>query len=328
MKLLCLVFLIYSISSCGVRIPEGMGKPVYFVADEEVFTDTLEPKPYLTYTAPNWLYYPCVDLVYLKPGKMEKATIVKPTIFTINQARFLIYPRDRIRVTMNPKKDYSPTFFSLKNRKARDRELKVLKQFEELEKKPKHQVLLEYDYQDVLNLEISLKNQMLTAEEKSQHLFDSLMVVNKVRRKFKKATKDYIKNRYDNTLLDLYWHYKDTLVNRQVYFDKVNESLLAINTLDNHIKLNQNTANHINFLNTSLFPSLGVSSMIIQNRFEECFDTISHTFKGPARDLLLSRLMYHAKTLSCEVSETYKKRYRSFSLNRKYRKIISRAPIY
>jgi len=118
--------------------------------------------------------------------------------------------------------------------------------------------------------------------------------------------------------------YRDTLFARNVYYDKVREHLPFVNNISRSTKLNENMESYINSLNLSLYPSMGISSMIRQARFDECFDTLSTTYVGPARDLLLSRLMYQAYSMGYDVPNYYEKKYRQYSLNRDYRKIVSR----
>jgi hypothetical protein len=304
---------------------EGRAKPVYFSADDIVFTDSMDPRPSLSYHAPHWLYTPCTDMVYLERGKQVKAYITGPTIFTMYEIPFLIYPRDRIRVTRDSSINYTPSLSSLKKKKNWDRELQVMKHFRELEKKPTIPPLLEYNYQMIQDMEFSLKTQVMPAELASQVLFDSLSTAYAVSRKFKKSTKEFIRYRYSNTLLNFYWRFRDTLFSRQVYYDKVKEHLAFANNIEKGTMLNPNMEKHINFLNTSLYPFMGVSSMVLQGKFAECFDTLSSTYDGPARDLLLSRLMYHAYTMGYKVSADYEKKYKEYSLNRDYRNILSRA---
>jgi thiol-disulfide isomerase/thioredoxin len=303
---------------------EGPAKPVYFTADDVVFTDSLDPRPHLSYHAPHWLYRPCTDIVYLERGKMVKAYITGPTIFTMNQKPFLVNPRDKIRVTTDSTQSYSPNLSSLKRKKVRNRELQMLKHFIELEKIPTAPRLLEYNYQMIQNLEFDLKSQVIPAERASQVLFDSLSTAYAVSRKFKKSTKEFIHHRYINTILGLYWQFRDTLFSRKVYYEKVREHLPHANNLSLNTRMNSNMESHINYLNTSLYPSMGISSMIRQGRFTECFDTLSSTFAGPARDLLLSRLMYHAYTMGYDPPMIYERKYHQFSINKDYRKILAR----
>jgi len=320
----CLVFLF---ASCGVRTLEGRAWPVYFSADDVVFSDSLDPKPSLWYHGPTWLSYPCADVIELEPGKQVKAMITGPTIFTMNDKNFLVNPKDKIRVTADPSHDFAPSLYTQNQKKRRDRELQVLKSFQEQEHAPKVVRLIDFDYQTILNLESTLKEQIEPAEHASQLLFDSLKNAYQVGRKFKRSTKDFVRNRYESNVLSLYWLYRDTLFARGVYYEKVREYLTPVNNLGNRERLNANMVWHINFLNTSLFPTLGVNGMVRQGKFDACFDLVSTTFVGPARDLLLSRLIFHAYVLGYSVPENYAKQYRKYSINKDYKKVLARTKV-
>ncbi|WP_290791598.1 TlpA family protein disulfide reductase [Flavihumibacter sp. UBA7668] len=322
MRILSGFFFLLLFASCGVRLPEGRAKPVYFEADELVFADSLDPRPMLMYHKPHWLYSPCTDIVYLERGKKVKALVVGPTIFWMNQYSFLVNPKDRIRVSTDPSKDFTPSLSTLNNKSRRDRELQVLKHFEQLEKEPKITRLLEYDYKMIQELEFSLKAQVHPAEKAAKQLFDSLSRAYQVSRKFKRSTRDYTKNLYNKTLLNLYWQYRDTLFARKVYYDKVKEGLVLASNSAPRNRLNGNMETFINLLNTSIYPSMGISAMVYQGRFDECFTTLSTVFTGSARDLLLSRLMYNAAVLGFTVPPNYEELYRNYSINPAYRKIV------
>ncbi|MCU0386399.1 MAG: hypothetical protein MUE38_10245 [Flavihumibacter sp.] len=261
----------------------------------------------------------------MQKGIVSKAYISGPIVFYMDRVPFLLYPRDRIHVVTNPENYREPTIYSKRKNKHRNAELQVLKKFKQLEKSPEIVRLLEYSYQDVLNLETRLKTEIIPARIASQQLFDSLSVAFDVKMKFKRATKNYLTDVYNYDVLNLYWLYRDTLLKREVYFSKVREFLPAINNLNSKVRLDANAGSFINLLNASLYPSMGVSSMVNVNKFEICFDTIATTFRGPARDLLLTRLMYHAILRDYEVPENYLSKYQEYSLNPAYRKILIRA---
>jgi hypothetical protein len=90
-------------------------------------------------------------------------------------------------------------------------------------------LLLNYNFQTVLDLEKTLKAQIAPAERASQILFDSLCAAYHVSPKFKKLTKDYVHNRYDMVVLSLYQTYRDTLIAHDVYQSKIRELLPKVN---------------------------------------------------------------------------------------------------
>ncbi|MCF1713774.1 hypothetical protein L0U88_03920 [Flavihumibacter sp. RY-1] len=323
--LFCTVCFALFFSSCGIRGIEGRERPVYFTADDIVFTDSLDKKPHMLFHGKYWIDYPCMNTVYLQKGIEAKAYISGPTIFRMDQVPFLVYPGDRIQVVTNPDKNWEATFFSKRKDKRRNAELQVLKRFEQLEKSPELVRLLEYSYQDILDLETRLKTEIIPARIASLQLLDSLSAAYKVGRKFKRATKNYLTDAYNYKVLSLYWLYRDTLLKREVFFSKVRAFLPAINNLNKKVRLDANSGGFIGSVNTAMYPSMGVSSMVRQNLFETCFDTLANTFRGPARDLLLTRLMYHAILFEYEVPEDYVSRYKAYSLNPAYRKILKRA---
>ena len=201
----------------------------------------------------------------------------------------------------------------------------MLKRFEELEYKLPIPILLEYNYAAIQQLDFTLNSKTFAAEQHNRILFDSLKLSFNVGRRFSFATKDFIQYRYINTNLNLYWMYQDTLSNRGVYFDKIKGLLAFANNLHGQKKLNTNLERHVKYINQALYPTMGISSMVIQNKFEECFDVICDTYKGPARDLLLSRLMYQAYAIGYDVPKEYEKKYRANSINKEYRRVIARS---
>jgi thiol-disulfide isomerase/thioredoxin len=318
-----LLFLL--LTSCGYRTPEGRVKPVYFSADATVFKDTLFPVQIVTYQNMKRLGFPCLEVVELQTGKEVKTYVAQPTIFYKENRTFLVYPNEHIFITADTSNDFIPIFSTVGKNKMRDGELLVLKTFQELEKRPDVPRLPEYNLQTILDVEKGLKEMIAPAEQASQLLFDSLCSAYQVSQKFKKLTKDYVHNRYDFALLGLYAVYRDTLLAHHVYWEKVRALLPQVNGLTKATQFNLNVENGTNGLYSLSFPYNGIRNMATKGGFKMCFDSVVENFSGPARDYLLSRLMYQALTQGAGIPSDYRKRYRSYSQNKDYRKIIARA---
>lgn len=56
--------------------------------------------------------------------------------------------------------------------------------------------------------------------------------------------------------------------------------------------------------------------------FKTCFDSVENNFTGFARDYLLSRLMYRAYAKGTKVPSNYEEKYKSYSKDKAYRKIV------
>jgi hypothetical protein len=255
-----------------------------------------------------------------------KTFISKPTFFQKDYMEFLVYPGESIFITANDSNEYIPTFSTASKNKVRDRELLVLKTFQELEKRPEVPRLFPYTLDTILDLEKTLKRDIAPVEQASQLLFDSLSAVYQVSQKFKTLTKDYIHNRYDGTILTLYSTYRDTLLAHHLYQSKVEALLPEVNGLTKTSQFNLNVESNTNGLYTCLFPDRGIRNMVVMvGGFQACFDSIATNFTGPARDYLLSRVMYRAYTQGSSIPPSYRKRYYRYSMNKGYRKIIARA---
>jgi len=314
------------LTSCGYRTLEGRVKPVYFSADSTVFSDTLFTVPTVRYQNVMGLSVPCDEMVDLVQGEVRKAFISKPTFFRKADMEFLVYPGESIFITANDSNYYIPTFSTVSKNKVRDRELLVLKTFQELEKRPKVPRLFDYTLDTILDLEKAIKNEIAPAELASQLLFGSLCTVYQVSQKFKKLTKDYVHNRYDGFDLALYAEYRDTLSAHHLYQNKVKALLPEVNSLTKTSQFNLNVESNTNELYAYLFPERGIRNMVTMvGGFQPCFDSIVTNFTGPARDYLLSRTMYRAYSQGFSVPSSYRKRYHRYSMNKDYRKIITRA---
>jgi thiol-disulfide isomerase/thioredoxin len=325
-KIFCSVFILITLSSCGYRTLEGRVKPVYFSADDAVFNDSLFSRPRLLYQNVLRLAFPCVEVIDLQRGKEVKLYIKSPTLFNIANKPFLVYPKEHIFVTSNATKDdFTPTFSTLNKDNIRDGELEVLKNFIQLERGPQMLPFTGTSLPAILNAEREINNSIGARESASQQLFDSLCTAYHVSENFRRLTKNYIHNRYDFSVLGLYVENKDTLLAYHLYDKKLRQKLEQLNQFKKTNQFNRNVEDATNSLYTLLFPYNGIRNMATRGGFKMCFDTVASNFRGPARDYLLSRLMYRTLTLDARIPSGYYKLYRSYSMNKDYRKIIARA---
>ncbi len=334
MKLLAYILILLQLSSCAYRTLEGRVQPVYFSADSVVFSDTILSKQTVLYQNLKGLSYPCVEGVDLLQGEEVKTFISKPTIVRKENVEFLVYPREHILITADASKQYIPIFSTSSQNKVRDRELMVLKSFQQLEKRPKlphrndYTLLINYNFQTILDLEKIIKGEIAPAERASQLLFDSLCNVYQVSSKFRKLTKDYVRNKYDMTVLELYVTYRDTLMAHTAYLDKVKALLPEVNGVTNPSEFTFNLAQNTSGLYTCLYPDRGIRNMTATyGGVQECFDSIIANFNGVARDYLLSRVLFRAYTQTYDVTTPaiYRKTYQQYFISKDYRAIITRA---
>lgn len=324
-KQLLSILLPFSFSACAHRTLEGRVKPVYFSAAPVVFTDTLARDHSVYFQNMKKLGVPCDEVVNLKPGIAVKTFIAEPTIFGMGSSAFLVYPRDRIFITADPAREFHPTFSTVSKNKTRDGELLVLQKFQELEKRVVVPALTQYNYQVIADTARVIQDLVSQREQASQQLFDSLCAVYKVSRKFRKITRDFVHNRYDMTVVELYQVYRDTLKQRQVYKEKVSAFLPVVNRETSTAQFTSNLQTNTNWLYTALFPDNGIRNMVSKRGgFQACFDSIIKHFTGPARDYLLSRLMFRNIEQGYSIPAGYYQHYRQFSMNKSYRKIIDR----
>jgi hypothetical protein len=324
MKGFIYILFLMMMTSCAFRTLEGRVKPVYFSADSSVFADTVLSSGQVLYPDLMGLTT-CLQDVKLNLSETGQALISRPTIFRSEDREFLVYPGEHIVVTADESNFFMTTFNTASGNKVRDGELLVFKIFQDLEKKPNAPILLEYNYQAILDLEKEQKSKIASAERASQLLFDSLCNTYHASRKFRKLTKGYIQNRYDFTVLGVYNLYRDTLLARDVYRSKVMTLLPDVNRVTKISQFNSNVAGYASGLYISLFPKMGIRNMHNETEFQERFDSIVTYFSGPARDLLLSRAMFWAVEKHIAIPPSYRKQYRRYSMNKQYRKIITRA---
>ena len=310
------------LSGCnGIKTLEGRAKPVYFTADSIIFTDTLFPVQTLSYR--NLLGLGRVG-VELNKGAISKTFICKPTFFRKDYEEFLVYPGEHIFINgNNVHSDY--TFTTVNRKKRRDDELLVLKTFQKNEKYPEAPRLAKYNLATILKLEAQQKDKIVKAQKASQQFFDSLCKAYNVRKKFRRLTKDYIKNRYDFSILSIYQLYRDTLLAHNLYWNKLKLLLPAVNGITNMSQFTLSIEEYSNELYSGIFPNSGIWSMKDETDFQKYFDSVKNNFTGLARDYLLSRIMYRASVKGVKIPNEYFKKYRECSINKKYRKIVHRA---
>lgn len=298
---------------------EGKSKQVYFFPDSSIFEDTLYPRQTVLYMDVLNLRGNFLNEVELKKGETGTGVIFGPTFFyshtTENEA--LVYPKERLNVK-GLYSDY--TFSTVNGSEKRDRELIFFKIFHELEKHPKVQYVLNASLSTILELEKQRKSEIILAKTASQLLFDSLIKVYNVSKKFKKLTKNYPEKRFDFDLFySVYRKYKDTLMAHHLYIEKCRQFIPEFNTITKRSDL-YNTSFALNDIAQELFPHK--SRITSEAQLWTFFDSVQNNFTGLARDYLLSQLMYRAYTYGIEVSPTYLKKYKAFSIDKTYRRII------
>jgi len=101
---------------------------------------------------------------------------------------------------------------------------------------------------------------------------------------------------------------------------KIRELLPKVNGVSKTSEFNWNLVYNTSGLYTDMFPENGIrNTSVTYGGLQWCFDSITTNFTGPARDYLLSRLMFRAYTQGVDVSSTYRKTYRQYCMNKEYR---------
>ncbi len=78
----------------------------------------------------------------------------------------------------------------------------------------------------------------------------------------------------------------------------------------------------LNDLVWEIMPKIRVQNEI---EFRTCFDSVENTFTALARDYILSQLMYRAYTQDIEVTPAYLEKYKQYSIDKTYRKVVYNA---
>ncbi|MGI8635165.1 MAG: hypothetical protein ACR2KZ_07150, partial [Segetibacter sp.] len=315
----------FAVSSCGgFRTLEGRAKPVYFTADSTVFKDTDYPFHPIFYRALADLKGAAVETAELKEDVITKVVIKKPTMFLAGNSEFLVYPNEHINV----KRIHDGlAFFAANGNKQRNRELLFLKSFQKL----RQQQLEQYpsipsfrpgvSLETILTIEKQQRDRIRKSEAAYQFTFDSLTKAYDVSKKFKKLIDGYTKNSYDFSLNDFYRLHRDTLIAHGLYSQKLREAIPGINGITQRSDFNANIRQGLNDRLPDLFPG-NLMWSFNDDGFKACFDSVENNFTGFARDYLLSRLMYRAYSKGTKVSLEYAKKYKGYSTDKTYRKIV------
>jgi thiol-disulfide isomerase/thioredoxin len=310
------------LSSCNsFKALKAKAKPAYFSGSNEIFEDTVYPEQ-----AVNYFRFPDLkgnmgESIELLPGSESKVLIQKPTLFFKENDLALVYPDEHIIVS-GGYDDY--TFSTVNHNRQRDAELKLFKVFRRLEQYPSVPRLTEYDLQTVFDLEKEQRNKIPIAEARSQRIFDSLTAEYKVSGQFRKFAGDFIKDKYDVSLLILYNLYGDTLKSHGLYKVKLKELLPDLNSISNKSDFNSNIRHYLNEVHSWLFTDNLLWSLPDVAEFKKCFDTIESNFKNLPRDYLLSRLMWRAYSKGLDLPVGYEKKYRHYSKDRDYKRVVNK----
>jgi len=297
---------------------EGKSKPVYFFPDSSVFKDPLLPNPVIRYADLFNLRGNVVLEVPLKKGEITKAIIHGPTFFDVNgYDEFLAYPGEQLSVKESKDENYD---IIREGHPQRSREILFLKEFHHLQQYPAFPLLLHPSIGTILCLENKQKERLAETKIISKILFDSLIAEYDVSKKFRKIIGNYPEKSYDAGLYLLYKYYRDTLDAHQLYIQKCKQLLPIFNSITSKTVLNSIYL----LLNDFALEIAAKIRVRTESEFRFSFDSIATVFKGLPREYLLSRLMYHAYTHGIEVSPIYFKKYKHYSNDKSYRKVVLR----
>jgi thiol-disulfide isomerase/thioredoxin len=316
---LCLLW-----SSC--RSVQDQTKPVYFTAVAKLFRDTTVPVQTVSWE--TWDGF--LADVELKDAEVAAGQLTGPTV--IRKGYFdeaLVYPGESIHISGDSKND--DFYFSIPGgSEERNRELQVLKQLRQLQRRYKvpsswAHALPVYNLDSILEIERQVKASIPQLQLAYQQLFDSLLVAYAVSKKFKDLTRVYAKNRYDVNLLWVYKLYKDTLAAHGLHQQKLQALLTPINAIQKKEDFSPALRYYVDELVIELFPKNLMVSMPDEKMFRACFDSIQNNFSGVARAYLLSRVMARAYTKGIPVAPLYAKLYKKACKEKTYRRIVSTA---
>jgi thiol-disulfide isomerase/thioredoxin len=299
---------------------EGKSRPVIFEPDISVLRDSGPKQNYIYYRDQLDIRQNFVNTLDLKRGTPAKAVIQRPTFFGINADRFLVYPGEKIKVLRGQYNDFR--FISDKHKKRRNNELLFFTKFNEIEKTPVTPYLIGATIDSILYLEKHLKSKIPQVSEDNQVLFDSLKTVLKVSRKFNHLTRNYLKNRYDLSLVFFYQQYADTLKRHGVYWSRMMELLPYFNGLAGAAQLENKTLLLNDFIRETF--SLNISKISNENQIRKAWDTVANYFNGITRDYLLSQLMYYAITNEVAIPADLAAGYKIACREKKYKNLVVR----
>lgn len=318
MKRVLTITLFASLMVCGCRSVKGRTYPVYFTTDATLHADSTVFVHTVDLIKEGNKYVP----IELREGDTATGWISGPTFIRKGYSEdVLLYPGEHLHISGDSRTDDYQ--FSVHGATAqRQRELEVMKLFQQLKKYPPIPRLPDYTLQDVLTKEKEVKDAIPKTEALSQRLLDSLLTVYKVSDKFRALTKDYIKNRYDFGPMWVYRLYKDTLEAYGLYHLKLRSLIEPFNTIKNRRDFTNNSRRYLDQLLPDLFPKNLMWSMPDEEMFRSCFDSIHSNFTGIAREYLLSRVMARAYAKDVVIPKSYVKRYKKASSRKGYRNMV------
>jgi thiol-disulfide isomerase/thioredoxin len=320
------ILLSVSLASCGYPIISGGLKPVYFIADANLFRDTLYPVQTVSFNVSFGNLNEGETHLELREGETIQGFMRKPTIVhkgSLDQA--LVYPKEHIHISGDYEND-DFTFSSLDGSAQRNRELMVLKAFLRLRIGVPVRLLTAppgYTLGSLLEIEKNIKEVIPDVRARSQKKFDSLLTVYGTSKKFKNQLRGY-RNNYNGALLTFYKMYKDTLAAHHLYYEKLRQLIPAINLIKRD-DFDENNRQYVNDVVLQLFPHNLMISMADENMFRSCFDSINNSFSGWVKGYLLTRVMTKAYTKGLDIPTEYTKIYRHSSVTGEYRKMVGRA---
>jgi thiol-disulfide isomerase/thioredoxin len=297
---------------------EGKSRPVIFEPDITVLQDSGTKQNYIYYRDQLDIRQNFVNTLDLKRGTPAKAVIQKPTFFGINADRFLVYPGEKIKVVRGQYNDFK--FIPEKHKNRRNNELLFFTKFNEIEKTPVTPYLIAASIDSILYLETYLKNKIPQVSEDNQLLFDSLKKVLKVSRKFNRLTRNYLKNRYDLSLVFFYQQYAGALKRNGLYRTRMIELLPYFNELAGTAELENKTLLLNDFIRETF--SLNISKISNENQIRNAWDTVTNYFNGITRDYLLSQLMYYALTNEVAIPAELAAGYKVACREKRYKNLI------
>ena len=300
---------------------EGRVHPVYLTADSSLFESAGLSYPCVAYYINENLEGGDLQVVELIPRERVVIYIKKPTFLLFNGIWNLVYPNEDLvlKIEDNELKTYAV------NSDQRTKEFRILKQFQEFERKLVVPNPIEYDLASILNIEKREKENIINAEKYGRQLYDSLCKTYDASKRFKKHTKNYIQYRYDLNLIWLFRQYKDTLKAHNLYKPKFDEFLSVLNSIKKRQEFNENLQRLLNSIIVEVFPEISISNIRNESDFTKCFDTIAKYFTGVPRDYLLSRIVYQAIKRKIVIPRLYQLKYSKLVKYRNYKRIIRNA---
>ncbi len=319
MKVFIFVAVIIALVSCkSYHMIEGKSFPVYFTADTSVFNDPAFPNQYISYHDLYNLAGANVNVLELNKDKRAMAVIDRPTFFSIGFDNFLVYPREHILVKKGNGNYY--TFLRTKRNSRRNRELSVLIALSTVEvystfDRPKGLPLSE-----ILLLEQRARQDLSLIASINSKKFDSLCIAYRVSKKFRKIAGDELRDKHYLSLYFFYLDYKDTLKAYGLYQSKCREIVASINQIPEAKRLTYSVT-ALNEIADAILP-YKINNISTTSEYAACFDSIEQIFRGPSRDYLLSRLMYHSIVKRVRTDSAYMLKYEKLTFDNSMKRAI------